>query len=84
LLLANSVEDIDDLDEEDRLAEAWRDINMRFQAATDQHAAMTAELDALSRTNAAALDREQLWVLLRALKVQSQMLQFYIGASTPV
>jgi hypothetical protein len=84
LLLANSVEDIDDLGDDDRLVEAWRDINMRFQAATDQHAAMTAELDALSRANAATLDREQLWVLLRALKVQSQMLQFYIGASTPV
>jgi predicted component of type VI protein secretion system len=84
LLLANSTDDAESLRDDQTLTQAWRDISLRLQAATDQHAAMTAELETLSRSSAGELGQEQIWTLLRALKVQSQVLQFYLGAPLPV
>jgi hypothetical protein len=79
LLLANYVGDIDLLDDEARLAEVWQAVGVRLQAATDQHAAMTAELEELAVQSAAGLGIEQVWALIRAIKVQSQVLQLYVG-----
>jgi hypothetical protein len=79
LLLANYVEKLDDLQSEERLSEIWQDMGLRLQAATDQHAAMTAELEILSRDHPQDLSVEQIWILIRAIKVQSQILQLYVG-----
>lgn len=79
LLLANYVDDIDELEDEDRLSEAWQEMGIRLQAATDQHAAMTAELEQLSRSDPERFSAEEIWVLIRAIKVQSQVLQLYVG-----
>src|SRR5262249_24094483 len=48
LLLATFVDDVDTLDDEDRLQKAWQDMSIRLQAATDQHPAMTEELESLA------------------------------------
>jgi hypothetical protein len=79
LLLANYVDDIEELNDEDRLAQVWQEMGMRLQAATDQHAAMTAELEELAQTDPASFNMNQIWVLIRAIKVQSQVLQLYVG-----
>jgi hypothetical protein len=79
LLLANSWDDLDDLDDERQLAQAWQDMGIRLQAATDQHAAMTEELEDLARSDPKKFSPEQIWILIRAIKVQSQVLQMYIG-----
>ena len=79
LLLANYVDDIESLDDDDRLSEVWQEMGIRLQAATDQHAAMTAELEELSRTPPEKFTMDQVWVLIRAIKVQSQVLQLYVG-----
>ena len=79
LLLANYVDDIDDLDDSQRLAEVWHEMGIRLQAATDQHAAMTAELEELAQNSTDQFSMEQIWVLIRAIKVQSQVLQLYVG-----
>ena len=79
LLLANSVCDIEDLDTEEALSEAWLEMSMRLQAATDQHAAMTEDLELMARSDPASFSMEQIWVLIRAIKVQSQILQLYVG-----
>jgi len=79
LLLTNYVEDIAELDDEGRLSEVWQEMGIRLQAATDQHAAMTEELEQLSRTDPNGFTMEQIWVLIRAIKVQSQVLQLYVG-----
>ncbi len=81
LLLANHVENVAELDSEERLSEAWQEMGIRLQATTDQHAAMTAELEDLSRTDPANFAMDQVWVLIRAIKVQSQVLQLYVGQS---
>ncbi len=80
LLLANYVEDVNSLDDEDRLHKAWQDMSMRLQAATDQHTAMTEELENLAHSNPSQFAADQVWTLIRAIKVQSQILQLYVGA----
>ena len=82
LLLTNSVDDLGDLDTEQSLSEAWHEMGMQLQAATDQHAAMTEELETLALADPNDFSMDQVWVLIRAIKVQSQVLQLYVGQST--
>ena len=79
LLLCNAADDVCDLEDSDVLGTAWQEMGLRLQAATDQHAAMTEELDSLARTDPQKFSPEQIWVLIRAIKVQSQILEMYLG-----
>jgi len=79
LLLSNTVQDIKQLNDEDILTDAWKDMGLRLQAATDQHAAMTQELEDLARSDPEKFTPDQVWILIRAIKVQSQILQLYVG-----
>ena len=79
LLLTNDAEEIGGLTDTDHLKTAWTEISMKLQAATDQHAAMTQELEALADSNPEEFSQDQIWVLVRAIKVQSQVLQMYVG-----
>ncbi len=81
LLLSNGVEDINQLSDENRLTTAWKEIGMKLQAATDQHAAMTEELERLAESDPRTFSSDQIWILVRAIKVQSQVLQLYVGGS---
>ena len=81
LLLSNAAI-VDDLQNEDRLTDAWKAMGLRLQMATDQHAAMTEELENLARSDPQKFSPEQIWVLIRAIKVQSQILQMYVGGPT--
>jgi len=82
LLLTNSVDDLENLQDESRLSQTWEEMGLRLQAATDQHAAMTEELEDLARADVRSFTAEQIWVLIRAIKVQSQILQLYLGRAT--
>jgi len=79
LLLTNYVDDIDHLLDEGELTQAWQEMGIRLQAATDQHAAMTEELENLASSDPTKFSMEQIWILIRAIKVQSQILQLYVG-----
>lgn len=79
LLLSLSAENLEELGEDSRLASAWKEMDLRLQAATDQHAAMTEELESLARSDPQRFTADQVWVLIRAIKVQSQILQLYVG-----
>ena len=79
LLLVNCVDDVEELDDESRFSEVWREASIRLQAASDQHTAMAAELDALARTAPESLTKEEVQTLIRAIKVQSQVLRLYVG-----
>ena len=81
LLLTNATGDLAALNDETRLAEAWKQTGLRLQAATDQHAAMTQELEELARSDPEKFTPDQIWVLVRAIKVQSQILSLYVGQS---
>ncbi len=47
LLLSNNCGDLDELDDRNRLQSAWKQTGLKLQLATDQHAAMTQELEEL-------------------------------------
>ena len=79
LLLANNTPQLDDLRDREALTDAWKQTGLKLQAATDQHAAMTEELESLARSDPRKFSPEQIWVLIRAIKVQSQILQLYVG-----
>ena len=79
LLLSNGTCPVDDLSNDGTLTQAWKEMGLRLQAATDQHAAMTDELERLSKSDPRKFSSDQIWILIRALKVQSQILQLYIG-----
>ncbi|HYO23587.1 MAG TPA: hypothetical protein VEQ85_01420 [Lacipirellulaceae bacterium] len=79
LLLANNNEGLAGLASDDQLARAWKETGLKLQAATDQHAAMTQELEELANSDPEKYSQEQVWVLIRAIKVQSQVLQLYVG-----
>lgn len=79
LLLSNGGEDLDAFRDRGALRAAWKDVGLRLQLATDQHAAMTSELEELANSDPKSFTQDQVWVLIRAIKVQSQILQLYVG-----
>ena len=79
LLLANEVGEFETLSDETQLRGAWREASLKLQAATDQHQAMTEELESLASSDPQKFSPEQIWVLIRAIKVQSQILNLYVG-----
>jgi hypothetical protein len=79
LLLSNNFEELEKYHEAEELRTAWNEVSMKLQAATDQHAAMTQELEDLASSDPEKFSRDQIWVLIRAIKVQSQVLQMYVG-----
>jgi len=79
LLFANISDDVSKLEDDGLLTDAWREAALRLQAATDQHAAMTEELESLARSDPHEFTPDQIWVLIRAIKVQGQILQLYLG-----
>jgi hypothetical protein len=79
LLLSNSVDDIDELKDEERLRQVWEDMMVRLRAVTEQYEAMTAELEKLSGIKSRKLTVNQILVLIRAIKVQSRVVQLYMG-----
>lgn len=83
LLLSNAVDCLDDLDDEERLREVWLQTGLRLQSITDQHAAMTEELEAMARDNPTELTGGDVFRLFRAIKVQSRVLDLYVGQPTP-
>jgi hypothetical protein len=79
LLLANSVDDLPSLRDQRELHDAWKRTGLKLQVATDQHAAMTQELEELAASDPQSFSQDQIWILIRAIKVQSQVLQMYVG-----
>jgi len=79
LLLTNAVDDLEQLHDSRTLRDAWKRAGLQLQVATDQHAAMTEELEALASSDPKSFTQDQIWILIRAIKVQSQILQMYVG-----
>lgn len=80
LLILNSTKDLESLSDDDSLRDACRAANFRLEAAADQHAAMAVELEGLCCDGPIRFSPDQIWTLLRAVKVQSQLLELYTEA----
>lgn len=78
-LICGAVADRDLLKDDVYFLRIWDEVNLRLQAATDQHAAVTEELERLSSSDPMSFTSEQIWVLVRSIKVQNQLLRLYVG-----
>lgn len=81
LLLALKHGDISELPDDRKLTQQCQEIAMQLSARSDQHAAVADELDSLAATEPSDFTPQHLWTLVRALKVQSQILNLYLGPS---
>ncbi len=82
LLISLRVESLASLDDE-ALEFHCREVTLQLQSATDQHAAVSEELDQLASTQPCEFSPDHVWTLVRAIKVQSRFLQMYL-AKNPV
>lgn len=67
-------------DDEELVAQC-HEIAMQLSANSDQHAAVAEELDSLASTDTCDFSPDHLWTLVRAIKVQNQILHMYLGPS---
>jgi hypothetical protein len=77
LMILTRCDDPHQLQDDEALVTAWKNATFRLEAASDQHAAVTEELDAMCSQGPVQFTPDQLWILLRAVKVQSQVLELY-------
>lgn len=66
---------------QDGLEKEIRDIQLRIQATTDQHSAVADELDKLASNEPCEFSPDHLWTLIRAIKVQSHILEMYLDVN---
>ena len=70
------------LSDDRQLMSAWQNASFRLEAATDQHEAVVSELETLLGDGPIEFNPDQLWTLLRAVKVQSQLLELFAHENT--
>ena len=63
--------------DDNALAVACKSAAFRLEAAADQQAAVTDELDKMCGDGPVRFSPDQIWTLLRAVKVQSQIIDLY-------
>lgn len=78
-LICSAVSDHRQLEDDTYFLQIWDEVNMRIQAATDQHEAVTEELEELATSDPHDFSPDQIWVLVRSIKVQNQLLRLYVG-----
>ena len=81
LLIVLHSPDLENLDDEEQIERQLQEIEWQMRASLDQHAAVADELDNLATTAPCDFTSEHLWTLVRAIKVQNQILNLYLGPS---
>lgn len=79
LLVSLQLSDLGEPVSDEELDRTCQAISLQLSASGDQHAAVTDELDSLAATAPCDFSPDHLWTLVRAIKVQSQLLNLYLG-----
>ncbi len=78
LLLVQACSDsLDELVDEASIVKKLRPIELKMQSAQDQESAVAEELDQLASSHPAEFSPSHVWTLIRALKVQKQIIDLY-------
>ena len=56
-----------------------KQLRIKLEHTSDQYAAVTCELQEMAESDPAKFGREQIWTMLRAIKIQDQLLKLHIG-----
>ena len=83
LLLLSHCDDPDRLVESEYLLSQWNSVSYMLDVATDQHAAVCEELDQICGDGPVQFSPDQLWTLLKVVKIQSQLLDLYSTEKEP-
>ena len=81
LLVALQQQDLSVLEDDRKLERHCQEIGLQLSATLDQHAAVADELDSLASTAPCDFSPDHLWTLIRAIKVQNQIINLYLGPS---
>lgn len=84
LLLALHTPDPAILENDSLIEQHLHEIELQMRASLDQHAAVADELDSLASTAPCDFSSDHLWTLIRAIKVQNQLLNLYLGPHATV
>lgn len=79
MLLCHAAPAVEALSDDQLRAKLLSDIRLQIAMHEDQHSAIASELDSLASTEPCEFNANHLWTLIRAIKVQSQLLNFYLG-----
>lgn len=79
MLLCHAVEDTDELSDAATRQRLIQNCALQLAIHEDQHAAIADDLDSLASTEPCQFNVQHLWTLIRAIKVQSHLLAFYLG-----
>lgn len=77
--VCHACQEQDPTSDERLLDQLLRDIAIKLALLEDQHSATADELDSLAGTEPCKFNAQHLWMLVRAIKVQSQFLDFFLG-----
>ena len=77
LVIFSNCDDHRKLSNDEYLLTVWKHASFRLEAASDQHAAVSDELEMMCVDGPFEFTPDQLWILMRAIKVQSQVLELY-------
>lgn len=77
-LISLRVESLSELDDAS-LQSHFEEVTFDLQVATEQHAAVSEELDLLADTAPCEFSPDHVWTLVRAIKAQGRFLQMYLG-----
>ena len=77
-LISLRVDSLSELDDA-TLAAQFEAVTTDLEVATEQHAAVSEELDQLAETLPCEFSPDHIWTLVRAIKAQGRFLQMYLG-----
>ena len=81
LLIFQNCPDPNQLSDEAYLMDQWRSVAFRLEIASQQHLGLTEELENWCKDGPMQFSPDQLWTLIRGIKVQSNYLDLYIESN---
>jgi hypothetical protein len=78
-LMVASTDTPESLMDPEYFRQQWDQAQLRLWAANEQHEAVKEELEALAKSDPRLFSPDQIWILIRAIKVQSQLLKMHVG-----
>lgn len=79
LIVQSCGESLEGLTDRGSIEEILQAIQMQLQSALDQESAVAEELDQLAATRPAEFNPSHVWTLIRAIKVQKQILDLFVS-----
>ncbi|MEM8679588.1 MAG: hypothetical protein AAGF97_09580 [Planctomycetota bacterium] len=78
-LMLSVSDDIETFENDSELSNKCSTLHLKRQHVTEQYGAVLEELNELADSDPTKFGREQVWSLLRAIKIQDQIIKLHLG-----